>query len=136
MCKILSPEKTECLLLNFWMIKSTKTPILPNCFFWYNCKFHHSKIEITQLAYFHFLIDFSMQKLPFFKASYHVTFQCGHYSIFKNFYCPWKHEKMASKVAYLWQFWFFFSLSAALTSQNGPRLEIHIRNVSQGTSFL
>ena len=27
------------------MIKLTKTPILPNGFFWYNCKFNHSKIE-------------------------------------------------------------------------------------------
>ena len=41
-------------LANFWMIKLTKTPILPNSqvpnsFFWYNCKFYHSKIPITQL---------------------------------------------------------------------------------------
>ena len=100
------------------MIKSTKTPILPNCqvpncIFWYNCKFHHSKIEITQLAYFHFLIDFSMQKLPFFKASYHVTFQCGSYSTFKSFIAHENIKKwpQASKVAYLWQFWFFFLLS-------------------------
>ena len=35
---------------NFWMIKLTKTPTLPNCqvpksFFWYNCKFYHSNIK-------------------------------------------------------------------------------------------
>ena len=33
-----------------WMLKLTKTPILPNLqvpngFFWYKCKFYHSKIE-------------------------------------------------------------------------------------------
>ena len=38
-------RQTKCLLFNFWMIKLTKTPILPNGFFWYNCKFYHSKIE-------------------------------------------------------------------------------------------
>ena len=36
---------------NFWMIKLTKTSILPNCqvpnsFFWYNCKFYHSKTAL------------------------------------------------------------------------------------------
>ena len=41
-------------LANFRMIKLTKKSILPNCqvpnsFFWYNCKFYHSKIPITQL---------------------------------------------------------------------------------------
>ena len=51
-----------------------------------------------------------MKKLIFFIASYHVTLQCG-----LNF-CPWKHKKLASKVAYLWQFRFFF-----LCSPNCPK---------------
>ena len=43
-------DKLSCLLFNFWMIKWTKTPILrnyqvPNGFFWFNCKFNHSKIQ-------------------------------------------------------------------------------------------
>ena len=47
----LPPEKLRKRLLfnlvNFWMIKLTKTSILPNCqvpnsFFWYNCKFKNS----------------------------------------------------------------------------------------------
>ena len=43
-------RQTKCLLFNFWMIKLTKTTILPNCevpngFFWYNCKFYHSKFD-------------------------------------------------------------------------------------------
>jgi hypothetical protein len=55
----------------------------------------------------------------------------------KKLECVFAHEnikkKLASKVAYFWQFGFFFSLSAAL---NGPRLEIHTGNVSQDTSVL
>ena len=57
--RFISQQKNgeKCLLFklaNFWMIKLTKTPILPNSqvpnsFFWYNCKFYHSKIPITQL---------------------------------------------------------------------------------------
>ena len=43
-------------------------------------------------------------------------------------------QKLASKVAYLWQFGFFFS--AAPTAQKGPRMKIHIGNVSQGTPVL
>jgi hypothetical protein len=43
-------------------------------------------------------------------------------------------KKLALKVAYLWQFGFFFS--AAPTAQNDLRLEIHIGNVSQDTSVL
>ena len=43
-------RQTKCLLLNFWVIKLTKTPILTNCqvpngFLMYNCKFYHLKIE-------------------------------------------------------------------------------------------
>ena len=45
---------------NFWVKKLTKTSILSNCqapnrFFWYNCKFYHSKIALgkkTHLKYF------------------------------------------------------------------------------------
>ena len=44
----------KCLLFNlanFWMMKLTKTSILPNCqlpnsFFWYTCKFCHSKTAL------------------------------------------------------------------------------------------
>jgi hypothetical protein len=37
-------------------------------------------------------------------------------------FCPWKHKKLPLKVAYLWQFAFFFS--AAPTAQNSPELNI------------
>ena len=39
-------------------------------------------------------------------------------------FLSWKHKKLASKVAYLWQFGFFFS--AALTAQNSPKLIIRL----------
>ena len=55
------------------------------------------------------------------------------YFLFSNF-CPWIHKKPAPKVTYLWQFGFFSS--AALTTQNGSRLNIHIWNVSQDTSVV
>ena len=41
-------------------------------------------------------------------------------------------KKMTSKVAYSWQFGFFFS--AVPIAQNGPRVNFHIANVSQDTS--
>ena len=33
---------------NFWMIRLTKTPTLPNIFFLYNWNFNHSKIEVLK----------------------------------------------------------------------------------------
>ena len=54
--KPLTAEKTDiakCFIFIFWVIKLTKTPILPNYqvpngFLWYNCKFYdyNSKIKI------------------------------------------------------------------------------------------
>ena len=41
----------------------------------------------------------------------------------KNNFLPWKHKKLTSKVAYLWQFGFFFS--AALTAHNSPELDTY-----------
>ena len=80
-----------------------------------------------------------MKKLTFFTASYHVTFQCGCYGIFKKFSkLYFAHEnikKLASKVAYIWQFGCFF-FSAAPSAQKGKRMKIHIGNVSQDTSVL
>ena len=56
-------RQTKCLLFNFWVIKLIKTPILPNCqvpngFFWYSCKFYHSKIKKQTLS----LSQFSLVK--------------------------------------------------------------------------
>ena len=65
MCKIFSlvlSEKSVTRenwdkLFSFWMIKLTKTPILPNChvpnsFFWYNFKSYHSKIVCSYGPHF------------------------------------------------------------------------------------
>ena len=57
-------------------------------------------------------------------------------TIFKKEKKNFAHEnikKLPSKVAYLWQFGFFFSASP--TAQNSPELKIHIRNVAQDTSL-
>ena len=54
-------RQTKCLLFNFWMIKLTKTPILPNCakcqmaFCWYNCKVIIQKWKSKHLVCLSFL---------------------------------------------------------------------------------
>ena len=61
--KFLSPEKTEiakCLLLNFLVMKLTKTPILHNCqvpsgLFWQNCYFTIQKLKSKHLVCLSFL---------------------------------------------------------------------------------
>ena len=45
------------------------------------------------------------------------------------FFCLWKLKTIYSKVAYLWQFGFFYS--GAPTAQNSPELKTHIRDVTQ-----
>ena len=40
---------------------------------------------------------------------------------FKFIFCPWKHKKLPSKVAYLWQFSFFFLCSPDCPKQ--PRIK-------------
>ena len=52
----------------------------------------------------------------------------------KSFFPHENIKKTGSKVAYLWQFGFFFLCSS--TAQNGARMKIHIGNVSQDTFVL
>jgi hypothetical protein len=67
--------------------------------------------------------------------SYIVLWTLGYFQI-KNlsYFLPMKKKKTALKSSILMAVWIFFY--AALTAQNGPRLNFHIGNVSQDTSVL
>ena len=89
--------------------------------------------EIPQVAYFQFLIDF-YEKIAIFYSFISWNFSVrmlGYFFLIEFIFSPWK---LASRVAYLWQFGIF--LSEARTAQNDPRMKIHIGNVSQDTSVL
>ena len=93
--------------------------------------------EILQVAYFQSLIILLWKKCHFYcLISCNFSVQTLGYTQkkFKIFFSHENIKKLASKVADLWQFGFFFS--AASTAKNGSRMKIHIGNVSQDTFVL
>ena len=83
----------KCLLFNFWMIKLTKTPILPNCqvsndFFWYNCKFNTQNVCLSFLWWQVFLMErpkiFSTYFRPLSFLSYILCIHVLHISYLKR----------------------------------------------------
>ena len=77
-CKMCSHKETcqqrklRQTISYLWKIKLTRTPVLPNCqvpngFFWfYKCKFYHSKIETLTLSLSQFSLVFLREREKIF----------------------------------------------------------------------
>ena len=71
-------RQTKCLIFDFWMIRLTKTPILPNCqvqnsFFWYDIHFDLQTLKIIHLVCFSFC---DILRDPGFRISISVQKMC------------------------------------------------------------
>ena len=84
-------RQTKCLLFNFWMIRLTKTPILPNCqvqnsFFF--CIIVHFNLQILKIIHLVCLSFWDISRDPDFRISISVQKMW-----------PWGWQKRVEKVA-------------------------------------